>query len=136
MKSISLSALYKQGIFNNISRLRKNTTGYYYVTLLHTVGEKTTSSNIYFGKKTAELIDGTFQVGDSVSQFLKHGEIVQSTNKDGDVRFKISTSGSSNYSSEAELNEIWGENTTKETIDLELFKKEFEAKTVAVVEQD
>lgn len=135
MQKQTLANLYKTGVFTSISRLRKNSSGYYYVTLLKPQGDKTSSTNIYFGKKTAEIVEGTFNIGDSMAQFLKNAEVVQTENKDGEVRFKLSTSDNSNYSSEAELNEMWGNSDEKSTFNTELFKKTFSTEEVVVVPQ-
>lgn len=133
MKSATLAELYKKGTFTNVSRLRKNSSGYYYITFLKSKGGKTLSNNVYFGKKTAELIEGTFNVGDSLTQFLKHAVLVETLNEAQEKRFKISTSGSSNYSNEAELNEIWGSSDQKSELDLKAFEGEFSSVEVVAI---
>lgn len=135
METITLANLYKKGVFQSISRLRYNENNYPYVTLLKTVGDKTSSTNCYFGQKTASLINDNFVKGDMITQFLKHAEIVQTTNKEGQIRFKLSTSDNSQYASKGELSEMWGSSEEKETFDLDLFKKEFSTQEVTTVPQ-
>lgn len=126
MKSCTLASLYQKGVFKSISRLRKNGSNYHYITLLQPTKEgKTSSTNVYFGKKTNELVESNFNTGDSMAQFLKHAILVETSNEKGETRFKISTSETSNYSSEAELNEIWGSSNTQSELNLEAFKAEF-----------
>lgn len=136
MKSVTLAELYKKGVFSNISRLRRNSSGYYFITLLKSKGDKTLANNVYFGRKTSEIIEGTFQVGDAMGQFLKHGELVETTNKENETRFKISTSGASNYQNEAELNEIWGNSDNKSDLDLKAFEAEFSSVEAVSVPQE
>ena len=132
LKSTTLSSLYKKGVFQSISRLRTNSSNYPYVTLIRTEKGKTYSTNCYFGKKTAEIVNGTFQKGDAIASFLKNAEIVQTTNDAGAVRFKLSTSDHSNYSSKAELDQLFG-NESASDFDLELFQKEFTTQEVVAI---
>ena len=132
LKSTTLANLYKKGVFQSISRLRSNSSNYPYVTLIRTENGKTYSVNCYFGKKTAEVVNGTFQKGDAIASFLKNAEVVQTTNNEGMVRFKLSTSDHSNYSSKAELDQLWG-NESASDFDLALFQKEFTAQEATAV---
>lgn len=127
MVSTTLASLYKKGVFQSISRLRSNSSNYPYVTLIKTRDGKTYSTNVYFGKKTSEIVSGTFQKGDAIASFLKNAEIVQTKNEAGETRYKLSTSDHSNYSSKAELDELWGGESSGGNFDLALFQKEFTA---------
>jgi len=133
-KTKSLSSLYKEGIFQGVSRLRYSKEhNYPFISLICTKGEKTSVFNAFFGKKTAQLVNDNFQKGDSLTQFLKHSEVIMTTNKEGEQRFKISNSENSQYSTKSELEDIWGSSETEESFDLELFKKQFTVETVVSV---
>jgi len=121
LKSVTLKSLVQSGTVTGISKLRKNSTGYPYITLLQ--GNK--PNNVYFGKKTATIVDGTFSEGDDIIQFLKNSEIVQTENENGEIRFKLSNPGSSNYSTKAELMDIFGATEQITNFNMELFAKEF-----------
>jgi hypothetical protein len=129
LKSVTLKSLVQSGMVTGISKLRKNQTGYHYVTLLQ--GNK--PNNVYFGKKTSTLIEGTFSEGDDIIQFLKNAEIVQTSNEAGEIRFKLSNSGTSNYSSKAELMDVFGSKEEVTDFDMELFKSEFAVQEVTKV---
>ena len=129
LKSVTLKSLVQSGVVTGISKLRKNLTGYPYVTLLQ--GNK--PNNVYFGKKTSTIVDGTFSEGDDLLQFLKNAEIVQTKNEAGEIRFKLSNSGTSNYSSKAELMDVFGSTEQVTDFDMELFKSEFAVQEVTKV---
>lgn len=121
LKSVTLKSLVQQGVVTTISTLRFNQSGYPYVTLLS--GSK--PNNVYFGKKTAAIVEGTFSEGDSVVEFLKNSNIVQTVNEQGEIRFKLSNSENSNYSSKSELMSVFGVEEKVQNFDMEAFKKQF-----------
>lgn len=126
IKSTTLASLYKKGIFQSISRLRySDENNYPFVTLITKNGDKTSHINLFFGQKTAQMVNDNFSKGDMITQFLKHSEVIQTLNKDKEVRFKLSTSDNSQYASKSELSEVFGSNEEEETFDLELFKSSF-----------
>jgi len=132
LKSVTLKSLVQSGVITAISPLRVNTSGYPYITFLQ--GNK--PNNVYFSKKASLVINGTFEKGDNIVTFLKNAEIVQTevTEENGDVRvrFKISTPGASEYSSTAELMDVFGMSEKTTEFDMELFKKEFTSQTAVV----
>lgn len=130
LKTITLASLIKQGKITAIHKqLKQNTNGYYYVTMLQ--GSK--ASNLYFGKKTGVFLDAHFSVNDNVLPLLKNCNVVQTVNDAGEVRFKISTSENSNYTSQSELMEIFGSEEVVSDFDMNLFDAEFQAKPEVLV---
>lgn len=135
MQQISLATLYKQGLFNNISTLRVNTTGYPYVTLIKS-GDKTKSTNLYFGRNSASLIQDNFNAGDSVLETLKDASVMLTENKQGEKRFKLSLqSAKSEYESASALDNVFGVQEKGVDFDFELFKSEFTTKEVTKIEE-
>lgn len=127
LQSISLVQLVKKGTVSNISELRENTNGYPFITLLS--GNK--AQNVYFGKNTAEKVNGTFKVGDKILPFLKECNIVKTENADGEVRFKLSHSTSA-YSSEFELMSEFGLDEITTDFPVEEFSQQFQSVTANV----
>jgi hypothetical protein len=132
MKSMTMRELYKRGLWKTCSSLRENSSGFYFVTLLNKQGK---AANLYLGKKSSSLIKDNFKAGDNIIQWLGEASIVETANKEGETRFKISGNGNSNYSSEASIQEIFGNSLEEQDFSIENFKKEFESQ-VAVQTQE
>ena len=128
LKTITLASLVKQGEVTDISLLHYNKSGYPFVTLLK--GNK--PNNVYFSLKSAEVINNHFKEKDNVISILKNANICQTTNEEGEVRFKLSTSESSNYVSQAELMSAFGVEEPATDFDLELFRNQFTSQTAVV----
>lgn len=110
MKQATLSQALKAKVFSNVNlTLRGNKNGYPYLTFLRNVGGKTFSNNIYFGKKSAELMksQGTV-VGDQVNQYLKEIQIIRINDEDmKQAKFKLSIN-TSDYTSSGQLADLLG----------------------------
>lgn len=128
LKTITLASLVKQGEVTDISLLHYNKSGYPFVTLLK--GNK--PNNVYFSLKSAEVINNHFKEQDNVISILKNANICQVTNEEGEVRFKLSTSETSNYVSQAELMSAFGVEESVTDFDLELFRNQFTSQTAVV----
>lgn len=128
LKTITLASLVKQGEVTDISLLHYNKSGYPFVTLLK--GNK--PNNVYFSLKTAEVINNHFKEKDNVISILKNANICQTTNEEGEVRFKLSISETSNYVSKAELMSVFGIEDAVTDFDLELFRNQFTSQTAVV----
>lgn len=123
LAAISLTQLLKKGMITAISELRENTNGYPFVTFLK--GSK--ANNVYFGVKTAEVIKGTFEKGDTILSFLKDCSVAKTENANGETRFKLFHSTSS-YASESQLMAEFGLDSIATNFPIEEFAKEFTAK--------
>ena len=128
LKTITLASLVKQGEVTGISLLKYNKSGYPYITLCK--GNK--PNNVYFSLKSAEVINNHFKEKDNVISILKNANICQTTNEEGEVRFKLSTPETSNYVSQAELMSAFGVEETVTDFDLELFRNQFTSQTAVV----
>ena len=128
LKTITLASLVKQGEVTGISLLKYNKSGYPYITLL----KENKPNNVYFSLKTAEVINNHFKENDNVISILKNADICQTTNVEGEVRFKLSSSETSNYVSQAELLSAFGVEETVTDFDLELFRNQFTSQTAVV----
>lgn len=128
LKTITLASLVKQGEVTDISLLHYNKSGYPFVTLLK--GNK--PNNVYFSLKTAEVINNHFKEKDNVISILKNANICQTTNEEGEVRFKLSISETSNYVSKEELMSVFGIEDAVTDFDLELFRNQFTSQTAVV----
>lgn len=133
LKSVTLKTLVENGTVRAISKLKVNTNGYPFVTFLNKNSE---SQNVYFGQKTASLVMDNFSKEDNILVFLKNANINQVENEAGEIRYKLSTSGVSKYSSTAELMEIFGVEEKTQDFNMELFAKEFTPKTALVPTED
>lgn len=121
-----LITLIKSRKVTSISKLNFNENGYPYLTFLT---KDSKSQNIYFGIKSSQVIGGNYAKGDTVIQELVNADIVQTENANGEVRFKISLPGESNYTSETELLNTFGlEVETPTDFDMNLFMSQFEGK--------
>jgi hypothetical protein len=121
LSSSALTELVKRGAISSISVLRTNQKGYPFVTLLN---RKKESTNLYFGKKTSELVLNAFKEGDSIIPFLKESEVVETLNENKETRFKISKN-TSDYTSEDMLLNQLGLEVSNSEFDFEKFVKEF-----------
>lgn len=105
MEKTTLKSMVQAGLVTAISKLRFNQSSYPYVTLLH----GSDSQNLYFGKKSANVIGAKYAEGESILAELKNADIILTKNEAGEERFKLSLpSESSNYSSQSEMDEIFG----------------------------
>lgn len=133
MDTVSIKQLFQKGYFNGISGLRENENSYPYVTLVKNGKEgKTSSTNLYFSKKSSELVKTNFNVGDSITKALADANVVLVENNKGEKRFKISLPGESKYESGAILEDIFGAQTVQ-NFDFEAFTNEFQTKEVLAV---
>ena len=121
IKTTTLRNLWNKKVFTAISKLRKNSSGYYFVTLLN--GKS--ANNMYFGKRTSQLVDGSFKEGDDLIQngFLLDAQVVETKNAQNETRYKLSKS-MGDYSSVASLEDAFGSSTESE-FDYEGFQKQF-----------
>lgn len=128
MEQISLRELVKRGVVRNISTLRKNISGYPYVTLLNS---KSGSINIYFGRKSSVLITDNFETGDNVVPALKDATVIKAKNTEGEVRYKLSLPASGGaYSTDSEIMDVFGIEEVEYEFNIADFQKEFSAKPV------
>ena len=128
-----LSALVRSRKIAAISKLHFNTNGYPFVTLLT---KDSKAQNVYFGIKSSQVIGGNYGEGDTIIKELVNADIVQTENAQGEIRYKISLPGESNYSSETEMMNAFGlEVETTVDFDLNSFMNQFEAKPVAMTPQ-
>lgn len=128
--SVSLrKAVVELGI-QTISALRMNESGYPYVTL---ITKGSASNNLYFGKGSAEALPAE---GSKIVHLLKDATVVETTNEDGEIRFKLSIpksgSAATGYSSASEMSDLFGLVEVSE-FDMSAFKAEFQTKPEEVV---
>jgi len=136
MQSITIKNLYQQGIFDGVSVLRQNVSGYPYITLLKD-GDKTKSTNLYFSRKSSALVMDNFEVGSPVSKILGQASVVLTENENKEKRFKISLSEQgTDYESAASLEDVFGIREKNINFDIELFKKEFTSIEPVTVPQE
>lgn len=131
MKKISLKTLVKKGLVTNISPLRVNKNGFPYVTLLR----GNASNNLYFGKNTANVVLGTFSVGDNIQQYLLDADVIEvPEDSRNEAQFKLVKS-TSEYGSEGSFLEAFG---VEETTDFPItdFTKEFATKAAVVAAEE
>jgi hypothetical protein len=127
-----LAALVKNKIITSISKLHFNTNCYPFITMLT---KDSKAQNIYFGIKSSQVIGGNYQEGETIIKELVNADIVQTENAQGEIRYKISLPGESNYSSETELMNAFGlEVETPVDFDMDLFMSQFEGKPSIVAE--
>ena len=128
IKKTTVRELVKRNIISGISTLRMNQNNYPYVTLLNKKGE---AHNLYFGKKTSEVVSGTFSKGDQVVDFLVDAEVIETKNEKGEIRYKLSKS-TSDYLSEQSLLDKFNLSDKDSSFSFEIVTKEFTPKTEAV----
>lgn len=127
-----LLTLIKSKKVTSISKLHFNSNGYPYLTFLT---KDSKAQNIYFGIKSSQVIGGNYGEGDTIIKELVNADIVQTENAQGEVRYKISLPGESNYSSETELLNVFGlEVETPADFDMDLFMSQFEGKPSIVTQ--
>lgn len=131
MEQISLRELVKRGVVRNISTLRSNVNNYPYVTMLN---KKSGSLNVYFGKKSAVLIQDNFEVGDNIVAALKDATIIRVKNEETkEIRYKLSIpSPNSKYSTDSELMDVFGIEEVEQEFNIADFQAEFSTKPVEV----
>lgn len=105
VKSISLRSLYNKGAWKTVSNLLINKTGYPFITLLNNKGR---AQNLYFSKNSSKIILDTFKEGDNIIEALAESELIETTNSEGNTRFKISISNNSKYQSSSNVEEVFG----------------------------
>ena len=130
MKRISLKALAIAKCFNAFSKLRMNSSSYWYVTLL--CGKK--SFNIYLSKNSTAVVNALgLEVGSNIpTELLKNAEIVLSINANQEERYKLSFAGSGDYLSSTEMSDIFGVALEATEFDINAFKAQFEEQAIPV----
>lgn len=126
MKKISLRALVLSRLVTSFSKLRKNASGYFYITLL----SGTKSNNVYLSKNaTANLEALGIEAGESIpANLMKHSEIIETANvESGATRYKLSFASGGDYTSTSELSELFGVQEEVGEFNLAGFTSEFQA---------
>lgn len=127
MKRISLKTLWNKLIISGLSALRYNTNGYPFITISDKNGKTT---NVYFGKRSAEIVNGTFVAGQRLTALLATADLVETVNEKKETRYKISLpSSNEEWASTAEMEDAFG--VREEIVDFNIisFQKEFTAQT-------
>jgi hypothetical protein len=124
LQTVTISELYKKGNITNLSTLRYNENNYPFVTLL---GKDKSATNVYFSKAFSSKIEGLNPKTDLVTSGIINRDtvIVKTLNKDGEVRFKISSSENENYTSKSSLDVMFGESESEVNFDLTEFLQTF-----------
>ena len=126
MNKVSLRTLVLQRLVTAFSKLRKNSSGYWYMTLLN--GSK--SFNVYFGKRSTAIIDalGLSEGSQLPAELLKSAEIVLTKNAQDELRYKFTLSGTNDYTSSADMAELFGvEEVISADFDIAALKAQFQA---------
>lgn len=131
METISFRKLVQDRHVKSFSTLRINENGYPFVTLL---GNNSASMNIYFGKKSAQIVTDNAEEGDGIALMLKDANVIKTFNENGELRYKMSLTQGSNYASTSELEEIFGVEASVGDFDVKEFLQAFS--TVATVSQE
>jgi hypothetical protein len=126
MEVIDFRTLVQKGIVRNYSVLRVNASGYPFVTILNKANR---ASNLYFSKNSSQNVLDTFGEESDITEFLKTAQVVKTANADGDVRYKLSSSG--DYKSSSSLADAFGVQLEQTDFDLNEFAKQFETQTVS-----
>lgn len=126
MQVIDFKTLVQKGLIRNYSVLRINTSGYPFVTILNKANR---ANNLYFSKNSAQSVLDTFGEGQDITEFLKTAQVVKTTNQDGEVRYKLSSSG--DYKSNSSIADAFGVQLEEQDFDIEEFAKQFEQQTVS-----
>lgn len=129
MQSITFKSLYLAKVFSTITTLRKNVSGYHFITLINNKGE---ANNVYFSKNSDAYINANYEVGEDISALLLKAEIVAVENADGELRHKITLQGSTDYIGASALDALFGVEAPVD-FDMDSFKEEFSAKAEPVV---
>lgn len=110
------------GAFTTFStEIRTNSSNYPYITFL----KGNSAHNVYFGKNSAERVLSMSQ--QEIKDALRSAEIVEAVNANGEIRFKLSISGESEYANTYEIENMFGVEAVDNNINLELFKSQFTA---------
>ena len=126
MEVIDFRTLVQKGIVRNYSVLRVNASGYPFVTILNKANR---ASNLYFSKNSSQNVLDTFGEESDITEFLKTAQVVKTANADGDVRYKLSSSG--DYKSSSSLADAFGVQLEEQDFDLNEFAKQFEQQTIS-----
>jgi hypothetical protein len=126
MEVIDFRTLVQKGIVRNYSVLRVNASGYPFVTILNKANR---ASNLYFSKNSSQNVLDTFGEESDITEFLKTAQVVKTANADGDVRYKLSSSG--DYKSSSSLADAFGVQLEQTDFDLNEFAKQFETQTIS-----
>ena len=126
MEITSFRSLVQKGIIKTISTLRVNSSGYPFVTLLN---KQNRAMNLYFGKNSSQTVVDTFGEGSNIIEFLKNAQVIMTENANGEIRYKISTSG--NYESASAVADAFGVEVEEINFDFNKFAKQFETETVS-----
>lgn len=126
MEVIDFRTLVQKGLVRNYSVVRINTSGYPFVTILNKANR---ASNLYFSKNSSESIIDTFGEGADITEFLKTAQVVKTQNADGEVRYKLSSSG--DYKSNSSLADAFGVQLEEQNFNLQEFAKQFETQTIS-----
>lgn len=126
MEVIDFKTLIKKGLVKNYSLLRVNTTGYPFVTVLNRANR---ASNLYFSKNSSQNVLDTFGEGADVTEFLKTAQVVKTANADGDVRYKLSSSG--DYKSNSSIADAFGIELEEQEFNLQEFAAQFASPVAA-----
>ena len=133
MEQISLKKLVQDRIVTNISSLRENENGYPYVTLLMTTPKGTASQNVYFGQKTAQIVSDTFKVGDNILSMLADAQVIKTKNANNEVRYKLSISPTTDYTSETSMADVFGVELSAGDFNVAEFQKQFQTRESVAV---
>ena len=126
MQVIDFRTLVQKGLVRNYSVLRVNASGYPFVTILNKANR---ASNLYFSKNSSQNVLDTFGEESDITEFLKTAQVVKTANADGDVRYKLSSSG--DYKSSSSLADAFGVQLEEQDFDIEEFAKQFETQTIS-----
>ena len=126
MEVIDFRTLVQKGIVRNYSVLRVNASGYPFVTILNKANR---ASNLYFSKNSSQNVLDTFGEESDITEFLKTAQVVKTANADGDVRYKLSSSG--DYKSSSSLADAFGVQLEQTDFDLNEFAKQFETQSIS-----
>jgi len=126
MEVIDFRTLVQKGIVRNYSVLRVNASGYPFVTILNKANR---ASNLYFSKNSSQNVLDTFGEESDITEFLKTAQVVKTANADGDVRYKLSSSG--DYKSSSSLADAFGVQLEQTDFDVNEFAKQFETQTIS-----
>jgi hypothetical protein len=126
MQVIDFRTLVQKGLVRNYSVLRVNASGYPFVTILNKANR---ASNLYFSKNSSQNVLDTFGEESDITEFLKTAQVVKTANADGDVRYKLSSSG--DYKSNSSIADAFGVQLEEQDFDIEEFAKQFEQQTIS-----
>lgn len=129
MEKMSITQLLKNGTISNISELRINENGLPFVTM---ITRDSKSQNVYFSIETGNVVLGTFSKGQHILEFLADAEVIKTENAQGEVRYKIFKVFNSKYSSNADLERIFGIEIPGSSFDLQDFKQGFKSRNELV----